>query len=628
MIDAESATPRRRAVISTARAPGREGWDTTPTPSSRHGPSPSTTSSSDRASGGVPADRLAVRRLQARSSWPRMGARRSPTTAGAFGIPHLAPDPVGNPTDQLEFGPLLLGGDRGAHGPRSEAALGTQRQLLKRLDPGRFLDPTLDHRLLLDRSRLGGQQAQDGDGPWGDASQRLEAPGTLAVVLQEQDVHPEFWEELLGDDAIAATGVPAAGGVASADVEGAGDALEAVEERAVELDVEGQLGLQVVAPGLKHPTVVTVTQRAVVGRVELHVVAAELDQSGQHRSLVVTNSDEELLTRRVGGRGVLSIPEPPVVAGGGHAVLGANPSVAGKEGVLLGQVTTGSDRAHHRGVSPCRLDDRLGEGAVLIVPGQAGAALAGLESVQRLGGDGPSAPPHLAVGDHVQPRRLLEPDGVQHRGVLQLPDPFARDPARLELPPSGEQLGRAEKAADGLGPRDRSWRGHRRASSLRVWERASHSARISSTIACGWPARNGNGGGPSSGRGGRDRITGRWTRWLRAGSRIVPLGSRPSLTASISSNIRLRIMRMPRSLSPRCSLVRSATRPCPTQATKSWFMMWESIHRPVRGSSTGAVQQGMRSCSNGSSPGRGSMNQPTLRVFSSSMGTRHSKWPV
>ena len=74
--------------------------------------------------------------------------------------------------------------------------------------------------------------------------------------------------------------------------------------------------------------------------------------------------------------------------------------------------------------------------------------------------------------------------------------------------------------------------------------------------------------------------------------------------------------------------MRSAIRPWPTQATKSWFMTWLSSQRPVTGSATGAVQHGIRSCSNGSSPGSGSMNQPTLSVFSSSIGTRHSKWPV
>ena len=42
----------------------------------------------------------------------------------------------------------------------------------------------------------------------------------------------------------------------------------------------------------------------------------------------------------------------------------------------------------------------------------------------------------------------------------------------------------------------------------------------------------------------------------------------------------------------------------------------------------GECQYGMRSCSNGCSPGIGSMNHPTLSVCSSSTGTRHSKWPA
>jgi hypothetical protein len=57
-------------------------------------------------------------------------------------------------------------------------------------------------------------------------------------------------------------------------------------------------------------------------------------------------------------------------------------------------------------------------------------------------------------------------------------------------------------------------------------------------------------------------------------------------------------------------------------------MMWVVIQRPVSGSLIGLTQQGMRACSNGSiSFGTRSKNQPTLSVFASSMGTRHSKWP-
>ena len=89
-----------------------------------------------------------------------------------------------------------------------------------------------------------------------------------------------------------------------------------------------------------------------------------------------------------------------------------------------------------------------------------------------------------------------------------------------------------------------------------------------------------------------------------------------------------RSMMTPRSLSPRCSFQRSDTLPCPTHAMKSWFMMWLDIQRPVCSSTMGECQYGMRSCSNGCSPGIGSMNHPTLSVCSSSTGTRHSKWPV
>ena len=61
---------------------------------------------------------------------------------------------------------------------------------------------------------------------------------------------------------------------------------------------------------------------------------------------------------------------------------------------------------------------------------------------------------------------------------------------------------------------------------------------------------------------------------------MTPHGSRPACIASISSKKRLRIMVMPMSLERRCSLVRSAMAPCPTQATMSWLMTWLVIQRP------------------------------------------------
>src|SRR2546422_10448575 len=56
-------------------------------------------------------------------------------------------------------------------------------------------------------------------------------------------------------------------------------------------------------------------------------------------------------------------------------------------------------------------------------------------------------------------------------------------------------------------------------------------------------------------------------------------------------------------------------------------MTWLVNHRPVAGSLIGPCQEGMGPCSYGShSLGTRSKAQVTLKVFSSSIGTRHSKW--
>src|SRR5258707_11885894 len=64
------------------------------------------------------------------------------------------------------------------------------------------------------------------------------------------------------------------------------------------------------------------------------------------------------------------------------------------------------------------------------------------------------------------------------------------------------------------------------------------------------------------------------------GLRMSAFGSRPCAMASRSSNRRLRIITIPRSLGPMFSLVRSAMRPWPTQATMSWLITWLVIQRP------------------------------------------------
>jgi len=146
-------------------------------------------------------------------------------------------------------------------------------------------------------------------------------------------------EQLRGDGAVAARGVPAAAGrVAPADVHGPGDPAQAGEKRAVEGGVEGDLRVDVDARGRKPRPVVRVAQRPVVGRVQLDVVAAERDQPVDDRPLEVADLGQVLLGRVVDARGVLGGPVPPVVARRRHRVLGPGPRVAGQERVLVGHV--------------------------------------------------------------------------------------------------------------------------------------------------------------------------------------------------------------------------------------------------------------------------------------------------
>src|SRR5579875_219512 len=105
MIGAESAPTRRRAVISEARAPQREGWDVTSTPPSRHGTSPPTPSRPAR-------------------SWPRPCSASTPSADDA--VVALAAPKLGDhgrpESSRSRPGPLIMV-DKGYAGLDFEASV-------------------------------------------------------------------------------------------------------------------------------------------------------------------------------------------------------------------------------------------------------------------------------------------------------------------------------------------------------------------------------------------------------------------------------------------------------------------------------------------------------------------------
>ena len=108
---------------------------------------------------------------------------------------------------------------------------------------------------------------------------------------------------------------------------------------------------------------------------------------------------------------------------------------------------------------------------------------------------------------------------------------------------------------------------------------------------------------------------------------MMPFGSSPRSTASMSARNWFRSITMPWSERPRCSFSRSETTPWPIQAMVSWLITCVEIQRPVTGSVICAFQYGIFSCTYGScSRGTAVQAQTTDRVWVSSTGTRYSKW--
>src|SRR6266545_2204359 len=156
-----------------------------------------------------------------------MGALTWPWTSMITGL--LPPRTVGDGGDEPEFVLLLCAGERVAVRDRGEPALSAQRQLGQGLDRGGLGDPCRDRLGILELPGLRRQQAEDhhGSGPY--VRERLERTGPLRVVLQQQPVEVEPWEQLAGDSAVPAGRVPsAAGRVAAADVQGPRHARDAV----------------------------------------------------------------------------------------------------------------------------------------------------------------------------------------------------------------------------------------------------------------------------------------------------------------------------------------------------------------------------------------------------------------
>src|SRR5437588_12126609 len=109
-------------------------------------------------------------------------------------------------SDEVELAPLVVFGYAIPFQGGGESALRAQRQSLERDEGSRFVQsrPDLLYRLKL--RLLGRDQPQHGHAVLGQVSERLEAAGSLSVVLQHEAVEMSALEHLR-DRLIPAAGV-------------------------------------------------------------------------------------------------------------------------------------------------------------------------------------------------------------------------------------------------------------------------------------------------------------------------------------------------------------------------------------------------------------------------------------
>src|SRR5215469_1142522 len=211
-----------------------------------------------------------------------------------------APDVPGDLDDQFELGDLLVVAQHVPLDGGGEAALRRQAQLVERHELRRLIDAALEHVRVFQLAPLGGHQAEHDHLARRHEAQRLEAAGTVVVVLEEEPVHVQLAEQCLGNEVIPAGRGPGGPEVAPAHVGRDRHLCGLGGERVVDLPDVAQVQVVGVltARGDLGP-LRRVVQVGQAGVVELQVGAAQGGQPGDFVGVGGGQVAPELLDVRV-----------------------------------------------------------------------------------------------------------------------------------------------------------------------------------------------------------------------------------------------------------------------------------------------------------------------------------------
>src|SRR3954451_22633857 len=175
---------------------------------------------------------------------------------------------------QPELCLLHFGADRVAGSGGGEPALRADSEAIERDVARGFVEASLQHGLILEKVRLGRNEAEHDRLALRNEAQRREVAGTLRIVFEEEEFDRELVEQFLGHGLVASFRVPLAGAIAAAKMHANADARDVREHAIGNVDVLVDQRVRLVAARAQARLHVGVAELRERRLVDLHTGAA------------------------------------------------------------------------------------------------------------------------------------------------------------------------------------------------------------------------------------------------------------------------------------------------------------------------------------------------------------------
>src|SRR6266702_4008633 len=332
----------------------------------------------------------------------------------------LSPYPSRSLAHRLELTSFVLDGKVVSNDRRGKAALRAERQAFQRHKAVCFRDATNEVFRRLRLWPLGADQSEDHRLVVRDVPEGCKRARPIVVVFEEKSRCTDALENRPGNWLIVAFDEPTAFLVATTEVDGEGHVGKSGHDGVVELDPAAQPLIErpasrfIKGPGLRRE------EQGIVRRVDLDIGGTE---ASQLRDLITKDRNdigEEVLEACIGGLRTFRRPEIHEQAGAGQGYLCDAACAAAQINELLGgKMPFAHEPADHAEIDR-PLAAPLPDGAVAMpMAPQECIDVPGAEAVYSLRHLAlERKPPHFAIGHDVEPRCLLEGDGLIDGAIL------------------------------------------------------------------------------------------------------------------------------------------------------------------------------------------------------------------